>query len=478
LNIKPHYQHDDFNDIREFIRLNLNEKVIPSITVAVAKDGVIVWEEGFGWADRENRVLANEHTMYSLASITKPITATGLMILKERGKLDLDKPINDYLGDTKLKAWVGNQEDATVRRIANHSAGLPIHCQFFYEDEPYSPPPFEETLRRYGNLVTAPGERYRYSNLGYGILDYIISRISGKNYSDFIREEVFLPLGMTRASVNIGRGHETHHAIRYGVDGLPIPFYDFDHRGASAVYCSAHDLIRFGMFHLKNHLRDQKAILSDETIDEMQRPTVTVNDDIGYGIGWEVTEEAEYSIVSHDGGMGGVATQLVLVPSENLAVVVLCNARQYALTCLIVKEILSLMLPGYRSITAEEDKEKLEPIIFKPSPMLAGKWSGFIHTYKDDIPLNLTIKDSGGIYVKMGDQLTALLNDTRFVDGYLKGCFSCDIGTEDSNRLPYHLHLDLKHRDKVLNGSVIAISLPGRRAGNAQSYWAELAKVD
>ena len=478
MNIKPQTQSDAFNDIREFIQINLVEKTIPSITVSVAKDGVIVWEEGFGWADRENRVLANEHTMYSLASITKPITATGLMILKERGKLDLDKPINEYLGDTKLKAWVGSPEDATVRRVANHSAGLPLHCQFFYEDEPYNPPSFEETLRRYGNLVAAPGERYRYSNLGYGVLDYIISRISGKNYSDFIREEVFLPLGMTRASVNIGRGHETHHAIRYGVDGLPIPFYDFDHRGASAVYCSAHDLIQFGMFHLTNHMRDQKVIISDETIDEMQRPTVDVNENTGYGVGWEISKEAEYTIVSHDGGMGGVATQLVLVPSENLAIVVLCNSRQYAFTLLIVKKILSLMLPGYGTINADEDKEKPAPIKFEPSPMLAGTWSGFIHTYEEDISFNLAIKDSGDIHVKMGDQLTTLLNDTRLIDGYLKGSFSGDIGTLDANRFPYHLHLDLKNRDNVLNGSVISISLPGRRVGNALSHWAELVKVD
>ncbi len=81
----------------------------------MVKDGVIIWEEGFGWADRENRIPADEHTMYSLASISKPITTTGLMILMERGELDLDTPINDYLGDAKLKAWVGDPNDATVR---------------------------------------------------------------------------------------------------------------------------------------------------------------------------------------------------------------------------------------------------------------------------------------------------------------------------------------------------------------------------
>ena len=83
---------------------------------------------------------------------------------------------------------------------------------------------------------------------------------------------------------------EKYQAIRYSGDGTPIPFYDFDHPGGSAVYASAHDLVRFGMFHLKAHLSDQKAILKDETIDEMQRATVDMGPNTGYGIGWVTTE--------------------------------------------------------------------------------------------------------------------------------------------------------------------------------------------
>jgi CubicO group peptidase (beta-lactamase class C family) len=101
----------------------------------------VLWEEGFGWADRANRIPATPHTLYSLASISKPITSTGLMILQERGLLDLDRPIDDYLGDAKLTARVGSAADATVRRVANHTAGLPLHYQFFYADQPHRPPP-------------------------------------------------------------------------------------------------------------------------------------------------------------------------------------------------------------------------------------------------------------------------------------------------------------------------------------------------
>src|SRR5579862_5071250 len=192
---------DQFDTVRDFIRRHMTETAAPSIAVAVARDGRIVWEEGFGWADRENRIAANEHTMYSLASISKPITATGLMVLVEQKRIDLDRPVNQYLGNAKLRARVGNADDATVRRVANHTSGLPLHYQFFYADEPFRPPSMDETVLRYGNLVTIPGEKWEYSNLGFGILDYVISRVSEEPYDDYMRRSVFLKLGLTHTSV-------------------------------------------------------------------------------------------------------------------------------------------------------------------------------------------------------------------------------------------------------------------------------------
>src|SRR5436190_4919685 len=211
---------DQFDSVRALIRRQLVETSTPSVAVAVARDGRILWEEGFGWADREKRIVANEHTLYSLASISKPITATALMTLVQAGKIDLDRPVNEYLGDAKLRARVGDAAQATVRRVANHTSGLPLHYQFFYADEPYRPPSMDETILRYGNLVTMPGERYEYSNLRFGILDYVIARAAGMSYEDYMRKEVFVKLGLTHTSVGIGPGLEKFAAARYGEDGL------------------------------------------------------------------------------------------------------------------------------------------------------------------------------------------------------------------------------------------------------------------
>ena len=220
---------DRFDSVRALIRQRIVDGSVPSISVAVAQHGKIIWEEGFGWANREEQIPATKNTMYSLASISKTMTATGLMTLVQAGKVDLDKPINDYLGDAKVTARIGDANDATVRRVANHSSGLPFHYQFFYSNEPYQKPSYDETILRYGNLVTIPGEHYQYSNLGFGIIGYVLSRVSEVSYPDFMRQAVFLKLGMTHTSIGLGPGLEKFQAIRYDSKGVPIPSFDFDH---------------------------------------------------------------------------------------------------------------------------------------------------------------------------------------------------------------------------------------------------------
>ena len=481
---------DPFDPIRTLINPRLTETGVPSLVFAVAKDGEIIWEEGFGWANRERRLAADPHVMYSLASISKPITATALMILVERGQIDLDAPLNEYLGDAKVQGHIGASPDghgdfpgpveaargATVRRVANHTSGLPLHYHFFHEDEGISPPHRDLSILRYGHLVSAPGERYQYANFGYGLLDYIIQRVSSVDFATFLRKEVFDPLGMTRASLHIGQGLEPFAAERYDKNGVPISFYDFDHPGASAVFCSAHDLVRFGMFHLGSHLPDQHPILTDDTIASMQLPTVETEPDVGYGIGWRVAQnQSGYHTVSHDGSMGGVRTRLILVPSENLAIVVLCNASD-ELPIEITQQLLNAVLPGYevpQRVTEDNDQIATQPA-FAPHPGLVGPWHGAIHTDGKELPLALTIEETGRIEARVDDQPTTVLNEPTFENDRLRGQMAGDLRTEDAARRPYDLKLDLALRWNVLNGSVTAISRPGPRLGNALSYWCEL----
>lgn len=482
----------DFAVVRGEIERRLVAWDQPSMAIAVAVGGEVVWEEGFGWADRERRIPATEHTMYSLASISKPITATGLMILVERGFVDLDAPANDYLGPAKIDGRAWDAARATVRRVASHTAGLPLHYQFFYEDEPYRRPHMDETIRRYANLVTAPDERWNYSNLGFGILDYIIERVSGQSYPDFMRDEVFHPLGLTRMSVDIGPGLEDFTATRYATDQSPIPFYDFDHPGGSAVFSSAHDLVRFGMFHLGHDLDHQRRIISDASIEAMRQPIRESAPGDAYGIGWVMRDlPGGLRLQRHGGGMGGVRTELAIAPEENAAVVVLSNAAT-PLTGYVSSLIWHTLFPeAVERPTPPEvpDPHRLEregmlrdpadgdPLIeFTPMPEVAGEWVGEVDTHLGPHRLALVIDDGGRVHVRLGDDLWTLLNNARFDGEYLRGGFRGDIGTEDANRTDYVLSVELRLRGDVLNGSVIAVTLPNVRLGNALTHWAELRR--
>lgn len=470
---------DRFDDVRDYIRAGLVAESVPSIAVAVAQNGKIVWEEGFGWADRERRVPATEHTMYLLASISKPITATALMTLVEKGKVSLDTPANDYLGAVKLRARVGDARAATVRTLLQHTSGLPTHLQFFYFDEPYRQPPRDETLLRYGNLMTPPGEQYNYSNLGYGTLDYIVERVSGMNFADYLRREVFLPLGMTHSSLQIGPGLADQVATRYFVkDGSPAPYFESDTPGAGAIYSSAHDLLRFGMFHLKTRQRDQKAILSDASLDAMHHPGVRIDAASSYGLGFFIRQRQKYRTVMHSGGSPGVATQLVTFPDQKLAIVVLCNLSS-RLPSRVLDRVIAKFLPDWQYQDAFGWPPTPAPkVAFDTPPALLGHWRGTLATYPGDLPVTLDFNTTGEVHARVADQLVTLVNNPGFADGSFVGQLTARLHTPDTDRYEYTIALSLQLRGDVLGGTAMANDKPGLlRQRSSLGHWLELKKV-
>ncbi|HUR49888.1 MAG TPA: serine hydrolase domain-containing protein [Acidimicrobiales bacterium] len=477
--------------LREKVANALVKQGLPSLAVAVAREGEVIWAEGFGWADRAKRVPADAHTPYSLASISKPVTAVGLMRLVQQGKVELDAPVEQYL-DGRLNARAGVADEATVRRVAEHTAGLPLHYHFFYEDEPFTRPHMAETMRRYATLVSAPGERMNYSNLGYGILDHLIARVSGVSYAEFLRQEVFNPLGMTRSSVDPDPALADVTATRYGADGVPYPFYDFDHPGGSAVYSSAYDLVRFAMANLGTLMADQREVLDARTIEEMHRPSPLAKDGHGYGIGWgTVEDEGGYQTRGHTGGMGGVATVMTLVPSEQVAVVALCNAGGL-LPHWARLEMLAALLPKYA-----EQKDKVMAALMQqamppaqaPRPdvvsELVGKWEGVVETHEESLPVTIEFAADGGATARLGTQLRTLVDEIRWDGERFAGKMHGDLRTEDARRRPGHVALDLRLRGDVIDGAATAMTdypegeggAPGRRVGNALSHWIRLERA-
>ncbi len=442
------------------------------MSVAVAKDGQIIWEEAFGWANREKMIQATPNTMYSMASISKPITTTGLMILVERGEVDLNEPVNRYLAPAQLTAYEGDASAATVTHILNHTSGLPAHYSVFYQDEPQrQPPSFPESIRRYGILVHPPGAVYQYANFGFALADHVISKVSGVPYPHFMKTEVFLPLGMTHTSVDVGPGLEDYAAIRYDGAGNPVPFYTSDHPGASQIYSSAHDLIRFGLFHLGHTQPDQKQILSPESIQLMRQDSDPNPRNDRYGLGWFLREDEHgYDVAWHTGSMRGTNTMLKFVPEEDLAVVVLVNAAS-DLRQKIPNDIIGVLLPDFgEKWDAARDRRSEPRGAFEPVPELIGEWKGEITTYDEKRPVTVTIQADGDVHIKIVGQLVTLLDRVRYDEGFLSGTSYGTIPSSDALAHPHNISYRLLLDGDRLSGYVTTGFTTDRSYGNASSY--------
>jgi CubicO group peptidase (beta-lactamase class C family) len=461
-----------FDDVKAKIMGAVQGGKIPSMSVAVAQKGKIIWQESFGWANREKRIEATPHTMYSMASISKPISVTGLMILVEQGKVELNQPVDRYIAPAKLTAHEGRASDATVTHILNHTSGLPAHYSVFYHDEPdRQPPPFPESIHKYGILVHPPGEVHRYANFGFGLVSHIIAKASGRAYRDFMKSEVFLPLGMTHTSIDVGPGLKEYAAVRYDGRGRPVPFYISDHPGASQVYSSAHDLIRFGLFHLKHTQPDQMQIISQKTIDLMKQDSSPSPKHNSYGLPWRLkNDEYGYDVVWHTGSMRGTNVMLKFVPSEDIAVVVLINTAS-DLRAKITNDIIGVLLPDYGAQwQIERDKPSSRRQPFKAVAELTGEWQGEIRTYEEVLPITLLFQDDSDVHVRIEGQRETLMNRVRFNNNILTGSSYGTIPSEDARRHPHTIEYRLLLQGTRLSGYVNTSFTSERSYGNFSSY--------
>jgi CubicO group peptidase (beta-lactamase class C family) len=466
-------RHYDFSPVRAYIQKTIADKQLPSVSVAVAKNGKIIWEEAFGWADREKVIPARPDTIYELASLTKPYTAAGIMELTEQHKIDLDHPINEYLGSAPLTAIVGDASRATVRRVLCHTSGLPIHSVNLFGNGDQIPP-MADTIRRYGILVNPPGQYFDYSNLGYAALAYMTSLVSKFDWKDYMRNQVFLPLGLFHTSVGIGPGLEAYAAAKYDDGNHRLPPFANDAAGASEIWASAHDVIRFGMFQLKDHLPDQQRILLDATLDLMKAPATggvpsagTMLGQKSYGLGWFIdTDDHGYTVLSHEGAGLGATTTLELFPAEDLAIVVLINQGIVEDTLVdIVQHVAACILPKYAAALnagppapaqSASSPETQLPLLAE----LVGTWTGTARTWQGSVPLTLTVQPDGDVHVRLGDQLETLLTTVPpFIKEHrLVGMFTGTMPTPDVKNYADKVGLTLSLRDGQLIGEALAFN--------------------
>ena len=478
----------EFGPVRALIEEAIAKGASPSLALAVVKGDRVVWAEGFGWADLERKIRATSNSIYLLASVSKPITATGLMVLVDRGLVDLDRPANEYLPGSKLRAHVGSPDEMTIRRLANHTAGLPIHYNFYHDGA--TPLPWDETIRRYGFAACAPGSRWEYSNLAFGLLGYITEVVSRRPWGEMLENEVFDPIDMVRTSDRVRPGREADATVRYAADAagrfVRVEPYGFDHPGASALWSSASDLGRFLRLNLSDGALEGSRVLSAASARAMRQATSRNSAGIGTGVGWAVGEHLGRPCFWHSGGMPGVSTILRGYPEDGIGVVALANTPGGLTTEVadrIAKVLLSQRPPevpardpraGESSAVSREaaGSPSADEDSHAPAEDLPGIWEGRLEHFDGAVAVKLIVEREGAVIVSFNGRTLGRLRDVRRSPNGLVGHIPALIRTQQGFHGIPELEFRLERDGRRMTGIAVALA----EGYFALSHWLELEK--
>ncbi|MAG57826.1 MAG: hypothetical protein CMJ83_16200 [Planctomycetes bacterium] len=443
----------EFHGVRAHVQKLVKRGASPAIAIGVLKAGKLVWAEGFGYADLEGPQRATADTVFRLASISKPITATALMLLADRGQVRLDGPANAWLPKTPLVARVGSASAMTLRRLADHTSGLPEHWCFFYDD--VTPLTVPQAVSRYGFAAWQPGSRYGYSNLAYGVLGHVVERASKLPYGRFIETAVCDPIGMRRTGEGVRKGLERYAAAPYTRDVagrfVRVPPYGFDHQGASALHSTVNDLMRFVRMHLGDGAIGDSRVLSPESAVAMRTLSSESSAGRGTGIGWTIAKSFDQDTFGHGGFMPGVSTQLTVFPKERHALVVLLNSDRKVVTEDVGQRIGRALFPNWKP-------RGMPPTVgsgrSKPDRALIGSWTGVLHHPDRPIEMTLQIEESGAS-MTFGSS-TRVLEHVRLTASGFRGRASTRLATVPGFHGVPMLDLNLERVGRVLQGTAHA----------------------
>ena len=299
------------------------EREGPGVAVAVVKGGETLHARGYGYANLEWRQPIAPDTVFGIGSLTKPFTATALLLLERDGTLRLDDPITAYLPDYPM-----GERTVTIAHLLSHRSGIAnfVTRPGFWEHTAQTDHTPAELLPLFADLppIFAPGARYSYSNSGYCLLGLIIERVSGLPYGEFLRERVFAPLEMDsshyllhapviphRASGYARTAHGWEHAPRFS---MTLPY------AAGGIGSTLDDLIRWDRAMREHRLLDAAA-------EERMRTPQRLNDGRSedYGLGWALSDFRGRRVVHHAGGVPGFSAFYGHFEEDDTTIVVLSN---------------------------------------------------------------------------------------------------------------------------------------------------------
>jgi CubicO group peptidase (beta-lactamase class C family) len=319
-----------FDTLDEVVQHHLAEKQIPGIAVGTLIDGDIR-TSAYGAINVNTGYPTRPDTLFQIGSISKVFTATLAMRLAEAGKLNLDTPVAEYLPDLEL-ADPDARDVITTRQLLNHTSGLEGDI---FEDYGVG----NDALAQYvanaprWQQITPPGEQWSYCNSGFSLAGRVIEVISGRPFEEVMREQVFEPLGLQRATFfaqeailhSAAAGHQQlpgedapRVATPYLIARCSNP--------AGGIMADLRDVLTFARFHLGDGTVNGERVLQSASVAAMQQSEVRYSTVAERGVAWMRLAFGGTTLIGHGGGTNGHITQLWLAPEQNFAIAVLTNS--------------------------------------------------------------------------------------------------------------------------------------------------------
>lgn len=313
---------------------------ISGLSLAVVEDGKLQWAAGWGYADLEGYVPFAPGTVWRLGSISKSLTAVAAMQLVERGKLDLEAPIQTY-----CPAFPKKPQPITSRQLLGHLSGI----RHYKQGENFN------STRHYDSIASSldtfkddallhPPGTYTYSTYGYVVLGCVIEGASGRKFTDYLRENVTGPAGMERTRADdlrpvVARRARGYQVLESGELGNSELADTSNKIPGGGLVSTAEDLGRFAIALQKS------VLLKPETFAQMQLPMKMSDGKDSPYFGWSIGDKAGDKTLTHTGSQQGTSTALLMVPSRGFAVALISNTESVGMGKL-ARELADILLPS------------------------------------------------------------------------------------------------------------------------------------
>ena len=349
----------------------LKRNKVTGTSIAIVDKGEIVYATGYGFSDLENKKKANANTIYGIGSITKAFTALSIMQLQEQKKLSVTNSIKDYLTDLKIENPFNDGNQIYINDILSHTSGLPsdIANGFFVDN----PPTISWVIKELNKQRLISPRRYisAYSNVGYGLLGEVISRVSGLSYGDYLRQNIFTPLNMTSSSIGyqLSNTSKTYDGNKETVEPTV--------RDVAAGFISSNviDVSNFISMLMGDGSFKSNQIISPSSIEDMERDQLTnvlLTQPFAYGYGLMIDsikiknhkkkDSTIVSIIGHGGDTHAFHADLAYIPEQKVGAVVLTNSVN-GRSMSEASKLLKIYLE--RSKDIEVDLDYITPISYK-----------------------------------------------------------------------------------------------------------------